>query len=272
MSVITVTRGSLSTSFRLTSALSELLGCRSVSREEVIKHADRYDIQATGLAEQGVVESKPPHFWDRHAAQRRQYLTIFRAALMDFVVDGNVIYHGHLGQFLLPDVPKLLRVRADASLEYRVRVLMRESGRSEAEARAYINEVDSRRINWARFLYGVDFNNPANFDLVLNMDKMSIDTMASIVAHAAEQPEFKYDEAALKLLKSSHLKAHVLAALARSPRTRGMEVTVDANAESGHVSVRGMAPPVGGGMFERDIRDVLATMDAVKSLDVSTTG
>ncbi len=268
MPIITITRGSLSTSFKLKEKLSEILGCRTVSREEVIQHAKKYGIEETGLADIGIVESNPPHFWDRHSAQRRHYLTIFRAALMDFIVEGCAIYHGHLGQFLLQEIPKLLRVRADASVEYRVKLLMRESGRTEGEARQYINDVDSRRINWGRFLYGVDFNNPANFDLVLNMDKMSIETMADIVAHAAERPEFKLDESSLKAIKDVHLKAHVLAHLARSPRTRGMDLSVECDAQKGYVKVRGIAPVVGAEVWEKDIKEVLAGLEGIKTLEV----
>lgn len=270
MPIITITRGSLSTSFRLKGKLSELLNCRAVSREEVIKHAQKYGIEETGLADIGVLETQPPHFWDRHAAQRKHYLTIFKAALMDFVVDGNAIYHGHLGQFLLRDVPKILRVRADASVEFRVNLLMKESGRTEAEAREYINQIDSRRINWARFLYGVDFNNPANFDLILNMDKMSIETMADIVAHAAERPEFKLDEPSVKAIKDAHLKALVLAYLARSTRTRGMDLSVECDTEKGHVKIRGIAPALGTSIWEKDIKEVLSGVEGISSFDVAS--
>ena len=270
MSVITITRGSLSTSFKLKSELSELLNCRAVSREEVLKHAQKYGIEETGLADIAVLETQPPHFWDRHAAQRKHYLTIFKAALMDFVVEGNVIYHGHLGQFLLHDVPKLLRIRADASVEFRVKMLMKESGRTETEARDYINQIDSRRVNWARFLYGVDFNNPVNFDIVLNMDKMSIETMADIVARAAERPEFKVDESSAKITRDVHLKALVLAYLARSPRTRGMDLSVESDADKGYVKIKGVAPALGTSIWERDIKDVLSSIEGITKLDVTS--
>ncbi len=269
MPIITITRGSLSTSYRLTARLSEQLNCRAVSREEVIKHARKYGIEETGLADIAVFETQPPHFWDRHAAQRKHYLTIFKAALMDFVVGGDAIYHGHLGQFLLHDVPKLLRVRANASVEFRVNLLMTESGRTETEARDYISQVDSRRINWAKFLYGVDFNNPANFDLILNMDKMSIETMSDLVAHVATRPEFKPDESSVRDTRDAHLKAQVLAYLARSPRTRGMDLSVECHADTGHVKVEGVAPAVGTSVWQKDIREVLSGIERISKLEIA---
>ena len=268
MSIIMITRGSLSTSFKLKDKLSELLNYRAVAREEVIKHALKYGIEETGLAGKGVVETQPPYFWDRHTAQRRHYLTIFKAALMDFVVDGNAIYHGHLGQFLLSDIPILLRVRADASMEYRVHMLMRESGRTERDASDYINQIDCRRAKWARFLYGTDFNNPANFDLVLNMDKMSIETMADIVVRTTERPEFKVDELSLKVIKDAHLRAVVLAHLVRSPRTRGMDLSVECDTEKGHVKIQGIAPALGTDVWEKDIKEVLSSVEGISKLEV----
>jgi hypothetical protein len=119
-------------------------------------------------------------------------------------------------------------------------------------------------------LYGVDFNNPANFDLILNMDKMSIETMAYIVAHAAKRPEFKVDESSVKVTKDVHLKALVLAYLARSTRTRGMGLSVECDAETGHVKVEGVAPALGTSIWEKDIKEVLSGVEGISSLDVAS--
>jgi cytidylate kinase len=132
------------------------LGCKSLSREEVLIHARNYGIDETGLAEGGLMEHQPPSLWDRHAPQRRRYLIVLKAALMDFMVEGNVVYHGHLAQFQLYDIPKLLRVKANASMSIRVNTLMKEMGMSEDAAESHIKEIDQRRTNWSKFLYNIN--------------------------------------------------------------------------------------------------------------------
>ncbi len=269
MPLIALTRGSLSTTLKLAENLSKELDCAIAPRETVIKHAEKFGIAETGMGESGFMEKQPPQFWDRHAAVRRQYLIYMKASLMDFVVKGNVVYCGHLGQFLLSDVPRLLRVKVEASMENRIAAVVRESGMTEVKAREYIADMDSKRKSWARFLYGVDFNNPLNYDMILNLDKMSLDSMTMVIACAVERPEYRLDDKAIKTIKDVHLKSIVLAALARPSRTRGMELAVECNSGTGHVKVSGMAPVVGSTTWESDIEEVVMKVEGVSSVEVT---
>ncbi len=265
---IIIARGSLSTTCILAERLSVELGCRSLSREAVLEQARKYGIEETGLATGGLMEQQPPHFWDRHAAQRRRYLIYIKAALMDFIDESDIIYHGHLAQFLLTDVPKILRIHAMASMRIRVKSVMNEMTLSESEARAHIKNVDARRRAWSRFLYGVNFRDPHNYDIVLNMDKMSMDTMVYLIASATKRPEFKLDEESKKIIKDVHLKSIVLAHLAHAPRTKGMELEVEANAENCTVKVQGMAPVVASEVWQADINDVVSKVPGVSNVEV----
>jgi cytidylate kinase len=267
--LIALTRGSLSTTFKLAEKLSKELNCTIAPRETVIKHAEKYGMSETGMGESGFMEKQPPQFWDRHAAARRQYLIYMKASLMDFVVQGNVVYCGHLGQFLLSDVPRLLRVKVEASMDKRIAAVVKESGLAEVKAREYIEDMDSKRKSWAKFLYGVDFNDPLNYDMILNLDKMSLDSMTMVIACAVDRPEYKLDDEARKTIDDVHLKSIVLAALARSSRTRGMDLAVECDSASGRVKVSGMAPVLGSTTWEGDIEEVVTKVDGVSSVEVT---
>jgi hypothetical protein len=242
--VITITRGSLSASQKLTDRLSREIGCRSISREDIIEHGKRYGIEEFMRAAESIMEKNPPHSWDPHAAQIHNYLAIFKAALMDFVVGGDVIYHGLQTHFLLTDVPRILRLKVVAPMEYRVRVLMKEMNLTEPEAREHINHVDGQRIRWAKFLYGPEFDEPTSYDMTLNMCNLNLDAMVELVALVIRRPEFRIDGGAMKKLRDAHLKAFVIAHLVRSQDTREMEMSVDCDSDTGWVKVRriSMAP------------------------------
>lgn len=269
MPLIALTRGSLSTTFKLAEKLSKKIKCEIAPRETVIKNAGKYGVDETGMGESDFMIKHPPQFWDRHAAGRRQYLTFIKASLMDFMVKGNVIYCGHLGQFLMADVPKLLRIKVAASMNVRVAAVVKETGKTETQAREYIADIDSKRTRWAKFLYGVDFNDPLNYDMILNLDKMSLDSMMTIIAHAVERPEYKLDQTAMKTIKDVHLKSIVLAALARSSRTRGMDLAIECDSETGHARISGTAPVVGSSTWESDIEEVVSKVDGVSSIEVT---
>lgn len=267
MPLITITRGSLGATSELAEIISKKLNCKYITREEGLNHAKKYGIDETGLTG-GIMEKQPPHFWDRQAANRRRYLIYLKAALLDLMIDGNVVYSGHLAQFILSDVPKLLRVRVDASMRIRVNHLMKQQNLTEEAAVAQIKEIDSRRNSWTKFLYGVEFSDPTNFDVILNRDRMSLETMAAAVIAIVERPEFKLDGHTLRILKDVHLKAVINAHLARSARTQGIEATIECDAQSGEVKISGMAPLVGTETWVNDIKEVVSLVAGVAKVEV----
>jgi hypothetical protein len=263
-----MTRGSLSASREVAETVRRELGCRMITREEILEHASHYGVDETGLAGKDLMAMEPPNLWDRHAAQRRLYLTFLRASLMDLVADGNIVYLGHMGQFILSRVPKVFRIKVDSSMEYRVRALMQGSKLTEDDATDYIEKIDERRRSWAKFLYGVDYDDPLNYDMILNLEHMSFDSAGEIVACAVRRPDWEQDEESLQTIQNLRLASHVQARMARSPRTRGMELDVDANATTGHVKVRGMSTLIGARTWKDDIKTVIQGMKGVKSVEV----
>jgi hypothetical protein len=270
MAIITITRGSLRAARDITLKLSERLGYRAVLREEVIQHGEKYGLDEFRLAHLETMEKKPPAFWDRHSLQRHHYVTVFRAALMDFVVKDNIIYQGNLGQFCLSDVPCLLRIRVDADRESRIRRLMEDSDISRVEAEAQIADIDSRRVQWVRFLYGANFDDITHYDLILNMAKIRLETMVDTVSRLVTNPAFALNESNKQNLRNLHLKAAVQAYLVRSPRTRGMELDVQCDADKGEVNITGAVPMLGTEIWERDIKAVVSEVEGVKSVEVKS--
>jgi cytidylate kinase len=268
MSIITITRGSLSASRQLAERICGQLGSTVVTREHVIECARAYGIDETGMSASGFMEKHPPQFWDRQASQRRLYLIFLRACLLRSMTTGKVVYIGHLAQFMLTSVPKLLRVRVDASMALRVKILMEHSNLSESQAREHIADIDAKRRSWAKFVYGVDYDSPLNYDIILNRDRMSLDSLAEIVTAVVQRPEFTVDDEALTTIKNLHLAAVVSAYLARDIRTRGMELAVDCDAASGATKVRGMSTLVGADTWAQDIRRVAAEAPGVTSVEV----
>ena len=93
MNIITISRGSLRASELLAQKVSERLNSRIVTREDVIKAANKYGIRETGLGDLSFVE-KSPSFWDKLGEKRKQYLVCFQTALLDFALEGSIVYHG----------------------------------------------------------------------------------------------------------------------------------------------------------------------------------
>src|SRR5438270_8917021 len=125
MSVITISRGSLSGGQELAEHVAQRLGYRCVSREVLIEAAAKYGIPEPKLDE---LFEKKPSFWEWLTRSRERYLVFIQAAMCEFAQAGNYVYHGHAGQQLLPGVRHVLKVRLIAPPDRRIRSAMEQRG------------------------------------------------------------------------------------------------------------------------------------------------
>ncbi|HTX53326.1 MAG TPA: cytidylate kinase family protein [Candidatus Baltobacteraceae bacterium] len=233
MAIICISRGTLSGGEAVAERVAERLGCPCLSRERNLATvATRYQITPEVLT---ATLDKRPSFWEKVLGERDLYLLCVRATLLDQAKSGQLVYHGYLGQFLLPGVSPVLRVRLIAEPALRARAAMEQRQLAEAEALAYLDRVDQKRRDWTRFLFGVDWEDPTLYDIVLNLSRLPVEAAADTVVGLTKQPEFQLDS--LQAIEDQALRHRVLAALALDYRTRGADLEV--TAQDGTVTIIG---------------------------------
>ena len=164
-------------------------------------------------------------------------MSAVQSALAERALQGDFIYHGLAGHFLLLEVPNVLKIRLVAPLPYRVKSVMEKKGFIGEEAIKYIENVDEKRKQWTRFLYDVDWTDPMLYDMVINLDQVTPDTACGLILYALDRPEFKDSPEKQKAVRDFALSCEVKARLALDERTRGVESVVEA--KGGKVFVRG---------------------------------
>ncbi len=234
MSVITISRGSFSGGKTLAECLAAKLGYRCIDRDVIVERA-----AASGVSQEELRDAleKPPGFLERFGHKRYKYLVLVQAALADEVRTGRVIYHGLAGHLLLGGGRHILRVRIIAPMGYRVRMVCESLHYSEKQAVAYIENMDDQRRRWTSWLYGVDWGDPSLYDVVLNLEHMTIDTACHIVSAAAQRRCFEFTPQCQRALEDLALASKVRASLAIAPPTEGLELEV--TAADGVVAIRG---------------------------------
>jgi hypothetical protein len=180
---------------------------------------------------------KRPSFWHRVIGERSAHLACVRATLCQRAHLGSLVYHGLVGQLLLPGISHVISVRVIADMEARLQAAMQQQHLGQEEARAHIEKVDKERRQWIRFLFDVEWDDPHLYDLVLNLSRMSLETACETVAPLTERAEFKPTPLSLKAMEDLTLQSRVSAALARDPRTQEAELSV--TAEDGIVTITG---------------------------------
>ncbi len=237
MAIITISRGSMSGGKELGECVAGALGCSCIAREVLVEAAAKLGVSEEFLRER--IE-RSPGFWDRLTAERRTYILATQAALADHVRGGDVVYHGLAGHLLLREVAKVLRVRLIAPMEARVRALMEQRGMTREDAERFIAEVDHHRTRWTRLMYDVDIEDPRLYDLVVNLEKTSIESACAVVTTMAQRREFVIDDADRIRLRDFALACRVRVALAVQPASRGLALEVAAS--NGVVTLTGEIP------------------------------
>ncbi|NWG00644.1 MAG: cytidylate kinase family protein [Thermoanaerobaculaceae bacterium] len=237
MPIVTISRGSMSGGQNLAQCLAEALQVPCVGREIVLEAAAKLGVSDQVLAAK---LERSPSFWDRLTSERRIYVAAVQAALAEHAASGNLLYHGYAGHLLLAGVPAVLRVRLIAPLEKRIQAVIESQGLDRSEAEAYIRKVDEERVRWTRMVYGVDLRDPALYDLVINLDVMSLQSACATVVEAVHQPEYLVTPEVLRELADFALASRVRLALAVNPTGRGLNLQVQAR--DGVVTVSGELP------------------------------
>jgi cytidylate kinase len=226
MQLICISRGTLSGGKELAEKLAEKLDYACLSREELSEAATREGIPV-GKLEMSM--ARTGIFSERLAIERDHYLAFSTTYLCDRLTDRGLVYHGRTGHFLLPGVSHVLRVRVLAEPEYRIQSVMRDLGLDRPKAQRYVEDVDEDRRRWVRSMYGVSWEDAANYDLVLNLAQLNVDNAATAVMQMANLPDFQLTPASLRSLEDLGLAAKARVRIAQDERTHQASVKVRAD-------------------------------------------
>jgi cytidylate kinase len=261
MAIISICRGTKSGGKALAQCLAEQLGYPLLGREVLQDAAGQLGVPPGDLIDK--FEGKPSLF-NRAATLRKTYLAAVQATLAEQMVGGDLIYHGLAGGFLLKDVPGVLCARLIAPMDMRIQALLEEHGMSEAEAAAYIKEVDDGRVRWVKTMYDADIHDPVHYDLVLNLGTFSVSEACAILTATAKRPEFGKTKENLAGLENFSVASHVRLALMDDMGTQTLDLHTRALA--GVVEVTGQAPLTNTGEIGNRITEIANAVSGVKEV------
>jgi cytidylate kinase len=234
MSVVLISRGTMSGVALLVGQLHERTGVRCVSREDLVALVNRHGELAQRTVEQ---LNDAARDYDAFCDLRRPYLILMRAALLEYAQHDNLVYHGFSGHLLLPAIPHFMTIRLHAPRELRTKMTMQRLHCGEGEAGSYIDRDDEQRVRWARFMYGKDIRDPSLYDLCIGLKRTTINTACNIVQSMMEDPDWQATPESSRLVDRLLLATRIEAALVTDPRTDAVEAS--ARVSNGHVTVTG---------------------------------
>ena len=168
---------------------------------------------------------------ERLRADKASLAVYMTEEVLEVAARGDVVLRGWGATCLLRTVPHVVCVRVTRPFAQRVAWLREQLG---ADDIAFVEEEIRRsdRAHAARMhaQFGVTWGDPLLYDLVLNTDRLSVETCARQIAALAQRPEFAETDASRAMLQNMALDARVRSALRADAATRDIDVTVVSDA------------------------------------------
>lgn len=147
-----------------------------------------YEVSAALINSENVT-SEEVHFLDQ-----KSYLQFLQATVQRLWERDRVVISGRGAMMILKDRPRALSVRTVASVEFRVGHVMGRFELSREKAIERIQKGTKRRAAYIRANYGVDWEAPTLYHLVLNTEWLGFEGAAQVIADAARQMDRKDSE------------------------------------------------------------------------------
>jgi cytidylate kinase len=200
----------------------------AVMRHEVVEHvADRMHVHGSLInrlreGKVGLIE--------RFRADERSVAVYTAEEVLELADRGNVVLRGWGATRWLSPVPHALCVRITRPLEKRVQWVMEHLQIDDAElAEEEVKRSDHAHASRMHQQFGVTWGDPLLYDLILNTDRLSVDSCVQTIRLMLQRPEFAETPESRAKLRNMTLEAHVRAALRAHRATHDVNITLEAD-------------------------------------------
>jgi cytidylate kinase len=225
MPVVALTQGMGSLAQDIAEGLAQDLGLATLQHEVADRVADKMHVSKSLInrlraGKAGLIEG---------LRADRQALAVYTAEeVLEAAAGGNVVIRGWGATQLLRAVPHVPCIRVMRPLEQRVDWLMKELGSEDRGlAESEIRRSDNANATRMHDQFGVHWGDPALFDMVLNTDRLSVQTCIEQIKQLLQRPEFAETDSSRALLQGMALSARVRSALNADSATHAVDIAID---------------------------------------------
>jgi len=264
MAIITISRGTFSGGKELAESVANKLGYRCISREVLVEAAREY---GTPLNKLSAALTDKPGVLEGMTLDRAHYLAYIRAALSKYAKNENLVYHGHAGHLLLKGIPHILRVKIMKGTNSRIQAAMQLKDLTYGQAAEFIRKIDDNRAKWTRFLYHTDWNDVSLYDLIINLERMTIPDACDIICLTAKRDEFQSTPESQKIIENFILATDIRARIASE--AGGVDDNIEIESHDGKIMISGSVRTTNDADTIReivrripDVKDIVSKMGA----------
>jgi cytidylate kinase len=235
MAVVTIGLQIGSLGLELGRLLAQELRYQFVSPPEIIAEAARrYQLKPEQFQ---LVDERQPRFWERLRTDSIRISAYFRAVALESAAAGNAVIVGRSIPSLIPNgTREALKILAVSPVKTRIEQVMRSEKLDATAAERRVHHFDQEMRSWISLMQGMDIDDPANYDLVVNTGLRPLPQIAASVIALVKPIEQASDAISRQAVTDLCTSAQVRAALMAHPKIGHAAITVET--EQGVVTLR----------------------------------
>jgi cytidylate kinase len=212
------------------------VGKLNVARHEVVDHvAGRMHVPSSLINR---VREGKAGLRERMRTDARSVETFTAEEVYAYAQRGNAVLRGWGATMLLRPVSHVVTARITRPFGQRVDWLVENLGIDRDAAEDEVRRSDQAHASRMQSQFGVTWGDPQLYDLVINMERVSIDSAVAQLLALAARPEFQPTAESQAKLEGLTLAARVRAALKANAATEQTNVGIDA--AGGRVTLTGL--------------------------------
>ena len=258
MPVITIFSGAYCGGDEVSKNLSETLGYELTDDEGLIERASRGGLPSDKLRRALAGKSS---VFNTFTHERERAVAAFKSVIAQLLGRDGLILAGHGGHLVPPSIAHVVKICLIADFRFRVNRAVERDGLTEAQAMRRVRKEDEGGTEWTEFVLHNEPWNPSLYDIVIPMDKTSVDEAVDIVVSNVRKKVVQPTEASIQAVRDFALTSAVEVALAAEGHD------VDIHASGGHVTLTINKHVIMLARLEEELRRIAGAVPGVSSVE-----
>ena len=233
---------------------------RQITDDEIVAEASRRSAMAASKIARAF--SSKTSVFNKFTLEKERSLAYIKLALADVITTDDALITCFSGQLIPAAVSHTLRVCLVAPQKYRTAAAARQQGISEKDAARLVQGREEDCSFWIESLLGnSDPWDSALYDIVIPVDKMSVQDAAALIADYAGKDILRQTADSKQALEDFRLAAEAEAALVQAGHP------VEVSAKSGAITLTINKHVLMLNRLQEELKSIVASIAGVKSVE-----
>jgi cytidylate kinase len=187
MAILSILREFGSGATEISARVADLLEYELVDRKRI--HSDLVGEGPKWQEWAKAFDEHYPTVWEKNDRSFRGYVALIQGMIYNYARKDNVLFIGLGAGFLMRAIPYVLQVRIEADLDDRIARIQGDDVVNRETVKWLIEKADSEMEKGMYIVYGRKWDDPAEYDMVLNTSRESKEKIAAKIVDALREKE-----------------------------------------------------------------------------------